>query len=364
MHVDLTKPDPAEPRPTPAAVPDTPTPEAVEVEEEPVRLTAREELMLPLKAFGGAVAAGSPVLARRIAVAAWHGIQAASRTRNTTAPTPDPKKADLRKDEEPVPDGDGGGQEEAKAAPPAKGATAAAGIGDAAERFAMGVLVIGLVCVGGGGVLAVAWSFVAPYAGWIVPGVIVAWCLTAAHYAPATEDEDATENDHENEVGEQDQEQAPETDSAADWARKRLAIRRFVEEAVAAGAAGYREEKGRGATVDSLLAEMRQKTPLPGWDRKRMIEFLESADIPVREQVSFYVTQEVDGRTKKVKKNLPAVHIEDLAKELGKTPALPPRFVPDITPGAPPYLTAVPAPIEPPAEAPAEGPEEGRSGAA
>lgn len=367
MHVDLTKPDPAEPEPTPAAVPDAPTPEPVEVEEEPVRLTAREELMLPLKAFGGAVAAGSPVLARRIAVAAWHGIQAASRTRNTTAPALAPKKADLRKDEEPAPDGggggDGGGQEEEKAAPPAKGAAAAAGIGDAAERFAMGVLVIGLVCVGGGGVLAVAWSFVAPYAVWIISGLIVAWCLAAAHVAPVL-DEDATENDHENEAGEQDQEHAPETDSAADWARKRMAIRRFAEEAVAAGAAGYREEKGRGATVDSLLAELRQKTPLPGWDRKRMIGYLESADIPVREQVSFYVTQEVDGRTKKVKKNLPAVHVEDLAKELGKTPALPARFVPDITPGAPPYLAAVPTPVEPPAEAPAEGPEEGRSGAA
>lgn len=363
MHVDLTKPGPDPDEPAGDELTDTTAPVPTAVEKEPVRLTAREEFTLPLKAFGAAVRAGSPVLVRRIATAAWAGVRAASQTRNTTPAKPAPKKAD-----EPAADsGEGDGGQEEKTAPPAKATPTAAGIGDALEQLVMGALVVVVVCAGVGGLLTVVWAFAAPYAGWVVTGLIVAWCLAAAAVAPAVEDEsedDTPVNDHENPTGEQDQEGAPETDPAADWARRRMGIRRFVEEAVAAGAAGYREEKGRGATVDSLLAELQEKTPLPGWDRKRMIEFLELADIPVREQVSFYVTQEVNGREKKVKKNVPAVHVEDLAKELGKTPALPPRFVADITPGQHPHLAAVPTLTEGVAAAPVEGPAEGRSGVA
>lgn len=373
MHVDLKKPDPEPDEPGGDELAEATAPVPTVVQKEPVRLTAREEFTLPLKALGAAIVTGSPVLARRIATAAWAGVRAASQTRNTTAAKPVPKKADLRKGDEPAADsGEGDEGQEEKAAPPAKATATAAGIGDALEQLVMGALVIVVACAGAGGLLTVAWSFAAPYAGWVFLGLIVAWCLAAAAVAPAVEDEDEDEdtpvNDHENPAGEQGQEHAPETNPTADWTRRRMAIRRFVEEAVAAGAAGYRNEQGRGATVDSMLAELQEKTPLPGWDRKRMIEYLELAGIPVREQVSFYVTQEVNGREKKVKKNLPAVHVEDLAKELGKTPSLPARFVPETTPGQHPHLASVP-PLaeglpEAPAEGPVEGPPEGRSGVA
>lgn len=364
MHVDLTKSEPEPDEPAGDELADATAPVPTVVEKEPVRLTAREEFTLPLKALGAAIVTGSPILARRIATAAWAGVRAASQTRNTTAAKPAPKKAD-----EPAADSGEGDQEE-KAAPPAKTTATAAGIGDALEQLVMGAFVVVLACAGGGGLLTIVWSFAAPYAGWIFLGLIVGWCLAAAAVAPAVEDEegDTPVNDHENPAGEQGQEHAPETDPTADWARRRIAIRRFTEGAVAAGAAGYRKEQGRGATVDSMLAELQQKTPLPGWDRKRMIEFLELAGIPVREQVSFYITQEVNGREKKVKKNLPAVHVEDLAKELGKTPSLPPQFVPETTPGQHPHLASVPPLVEGLAEAPAEGsiegPPEGRPGVA
>lgn len=369
MHVDLKKPDPEPDEPARDELAEATAPVPAVVEKEPVRLTAREEFTLPLKALGAAIVTGSPVLAGRIATAAWAGVRAASQTRNTAAAKPVPKKADLRKGDEPAADsGEGDEGQEEKAAPPAKATATAAGIGDALEQLVMGALVIVVACAGAGGLLTVAWSFAAPYAGWVFLGLIVAWCLAAAAVAPAVEDEDTPVNDHENPAGEQGQEHTPEADPTADWARRRMAIRRFTEGAVAAGAAGYRNEQGRGATVDSMLAELQEKTPLPGWDRKRMIEFLELAGIPVREQVSFYVSQEVNGREKKVKKNLPAVHVEDLAKELGKTPSLPPQFVPETTPGQHPYLASVP-PLpeglpEAPAEGPVEGPPEGRSGVA
>lgn len=383
MHVDLTKPDePDEPAADELTAAPAPAPVPTVVEKESVRLTAREELMLPLRAFGAAVAAGTPVLVCLIARAAWNGVRTASQTQATAATAAAPKKTakktDLRKDDEPAADSDEdegeAGQKKEKAAPPARTAAAAAGIGDTMERLAMGALVIAVACAGGFALLTVVWTFAAPYAGWVALALIVGWCLAAAAVAPDEDgDEDEREgdtpvNDHENAAGEHGQELTPATDPALNWTRQRSATRHFVEGAVAAGAAGLLEEKGRGASVDYLLSEMREKNPLPGWDRKRMIDFLEMFDIPVRDQVSFYVLQEVNGREKKVKKNAPAVHVDDLTKELGKTPSLPPRFVADITPGQPPYLASVPplveAPVEAPAEAPVEGPAEGRSGVA
>jgi hypothetical protein len=225
------------------------------------------------------------------------------------------------------------------------------------ERFATGAFVVVVACAAVVGLLAVAWAVVAPYAGWAASGVIVTWCVAAAAVAPG---EDTTPlNDHEDEAGEQARNPARETDPTHDWNRQKASIRRFVEGAVAEGAAGHREEKGRGATVDSLLAELQERGSLPEWDPKRMIDFLERAGIPVRKQMSFFVTREVDGKPKKVKKNLPAVHVDDLTKELGKTPALPSRFVPDITPGRHPHLAAAAPPAEGPVEAPAEAPAEG-----
>lgn len=368
MYVDLTKPDePDEPDVDELA----PAPVPTVVEKEPVRLTAREELMLPLRAFGAAVAAGSPVLVCRIATAAWQGVRAASQTRNTAAPAPTPRKADLRKDDEPAADSDedegDGGEEKEKAAPPARAAAAATGFGDTMERLAMGALVVAVVCTGAVGLLSVVWVFAAPYAGWIALGLVVGWCLAAAAVAPADED-DAPVNDHENEAGEPLQEEDP----AEVWARQRAGIRAFVEGAVAGGATGHYEEKGRGASVDLLLALLRKKRPLLGWERKQTIAFLKSADIPVRDQVSFYVEKEVGGEVKKVKKVCPGVHVDDLTKELGYTPRLPGNLVPDITTGATPILTSAPPLAEALTRAldelspgaPTEVPAEGRTGAA
>jgi hypothetical protein len=316
MVVDLTKKTPPEPEPT-------------AVEKEPVVLTAREELMLPLRAFAAAVATGSGVLVRWFAGAAWEGVRAASK----------PQGADAASE----------GEETA----PARG-----GIGDIVEQLVMGVFVVVFAFTLVGGVLGALWVYAASYVGWVVLALVVGWCLLAAAFAPEPgneeeEEEDTTEGDHEKSAGEEPQEDAeegePEDDEEARearWQDVQEKLRQFVEQRVAAGAANRTPNvKGRGARVDDLLAEQQQLGALPGMERKGMIELLGMAGITVREQMSFRVYEETATGSKWVKKNVPGVHVDDLTEDLGYRPRLPAHLVPDLTPGAPPVSAPGSAPI-------------------
>ncbi|MDX3345940.1 hypothetical protein PV708_39225 [Streptomyces sp. ME02-6977A] len=308
MVVDLTKtpspeqPDPAEP------------------------LTAREEVMVPLRALVAAVATGSPVVARMIG----HGIRSALRTAlQSPRPTPPPPSAEQGEEDDAV----------------AKAPAAKESIGDLLERLALGVLTIGVACTALSGVLTVAWKFLTPYAGWGALGLAVAWCATAAHLAPAP---DTTENDHEMWAGEQpredDTEEDPEDDGEvkeARWAAAQESLLVLVEQRAAAIAGRHVEGiKGRGVPVDYLLAELQKKGILPGVGRKGVIELLEMAGITVRDQMSFSMLEDTPTGLKWKKKTPPGVHVDDLAEALGRAPRLPAHLVPDLTPGAPP----VPAP--------------------
>ncbi|MFI2434698.1 hypothetical protein [Streptomyces sp. NPDC018693] len=306
MVVDLTK--------TPRE------PECAAVEKEPVVPTAREELMVPLRAFAAAVAAGSVVLVRQLGKAVGRGLRTASKPQ-------------------------GSGDENEKG-----------GIGDIVEQFILGAFVVVIACLVGGAVMGLLWAFAAPYAGWIVVAVVLGWCLVAAHFAPAPEDESderATENDHEKSAGEEPKEDAeegePEEDEEARearWNDVREKLRQFVEQRVAAGAANHTPNvKGRGARVDDLLAEQQQHGALPGMTRKGMIELLEMVGITVREQMSFRVYEETDSGSKWVKKNVPGVHVEDLAEDLGHRPRLPAHLVPSLDPSGAPISPPDPAPI-------------------
>ncbi|MFF5968205.1 hypothetical protein ACFY64_31680 [Streptomyces collinus] len=316
MVVDLTKKTP-------------PVPEPGAVEKESVVLTAREELMVPLRAFATAVGSGSVVLLRWLAGSAWQGLRAASK-----------------------PQGAGGGAGEGEEAKPA----ATGGIGDIVEQLVMGVFVVVFAFTLLGGVLGALWVYAASYVGWVVLALIVGWCLLAAAFAPADEEEaegDATEDDHEKSAGEEPQEDAEEGEPEdgeeareARWQDVREKLRQFVEQRVAAGAANHNPKvRGRGARVDDLLAEQQQLGALPGMERKGMIELLGMAGITVREQMSFRVFEETATGSKWVKKNVPGVHVEDLTEDLGYRPRLPAHLVPDLTPGAPPVPAPESAPI-------------------
>ncbi|CAL9535507.1 hypothetical protein [Streptomyces sp. enrichment culture] len=295
MGVDLTKPT------------DQPQPEPADDDQ---ALTAREELLRSLKACGAAIAAGSPLLLRWIARTLWRAVRDGSRTRTS---------------------GEGG-------------------IADLAERLALGALVVALGGSALAGLLGAVWLVVAPYAGWAGLGLILAWCVAAMCFAVAAPEDDqetAGEEEPDDEApGEEDEGQAEDA-----WEDAREKLRVFVERRAAEVAAGHVEGvKGKGVRVDDLLAEQQRNGALLGVGRSGMIELLQRAGITVRSQMSFRVLEDTGNGQEWVKKNVPGVHVEDLAKDLRRTPHLPPHLVPDLTPTPHPKRpsdgAAIPAPRE------------------
>lgn len=204
-------------------------------------------------------------------------------------------------------------------------------LADIAETAGIGFLVLVLAVTFGGMALGVVGSLIAPYASGLAVGVVAVWCVAAATVAarPAgrgtagkERDEPAggaspAGNDHERLAGEEGRETDP-------WPARREAIRAFVEAEVAAGNAGYRDAKGKGAPVDALLAELQRRGAAQGWDRNAMLDLLERAGITVRQQMKF----RIGGKAK----TPPGVHVDDLAGDLGFRPRIPAHLVPDLTP--------------------------------
>ncbi|MEU9744860.1 hypothetical protein [Streptomyces niveus] len=307
-------------------------------------MSIREEVLTPFRGLPRDIRCGSPVLLRHITRGLRAALRAALRAlRGTGSTVPAPAsppsaeaagqvpheraKEDSPKEQAPqVPASRPWAKGKQTPAAPGSGPAAAGegGVADLAEAVVVGFLCLALAVTFLGMVLGFLGRILAPYR-WGVGFILaVAWCIAAAIAAPqgasarasaeATR-EDTITNDHEMLAGEEPP--APSTP----WE----AVREFVEGAVAAGAAGFADAKGRGARVDDLLLGLQGKGLAgAGWDRKAAIVFLESAGITVREQMKFRLA----GR----QKNHPGVHIDDLADDLGHRPRLPAHLVPDITP--------------------------------
>jgi len=348
MTFDLAKRSHPEPDPGAAGedIPAKPETNPRKTEEEELRKVLREEVLAPLKALVAAVASGSPVLARWIVATIWKALKAASRTQSSEAKPAAPAETQESRNK-------GEKSEKAEDDTPAASTartTGPAGIGDVAERLAMGLFVAALGLSVLGGVLAGVWVYVAPYRGWIVAALIIAWCTGAVCFAP--EEAAHTEDDHDENAGEQPEE-SPVGESGKPagepWEVIRDRLVRYVEERVAECAEGHREGlRGKGARVDDLLAEQQENGGLPGYDRKAMTVLLQRAGLTVRDQMKFHVLTVTPEGGKWRQQNVPGVHVDDLAKSLGRRVNLPPHLVPDKTPGPRVISASKPATDSPP----------------
>lgn len=248
------------------------------------------------------------------------------------------KKADATEDE----DGEDGedGQEVRKEKPQAEARPA----GSLADQLGMGILVL---AVAGGALSIVAGALVnllRPYAGILASVVALGWIVAALTADAVTR----TGNDQEKDLGEQPQEDDPEADGEEEesetdpWPRQRELLRIFVEHRVTAVALNRVDAiKGKGARVDDLLSEQQENGGLIGLDRKGMTALLAKAGITVRDQMKFRVMEDSETGAVWKQKNVPGVHMDDLRKDLGRTPRLPPSLVTDYTPVSPPEITPV-----------------------
>lgn len=287
-------------------------------------------------------------------------------TSSTATPAPalparkgPPPKVSISKEDGPPPAGQEGGQE-AGEEPPAKApkgktpkrAQAAQAAGGWLQNAALTLLVL----VVAGGTLSSVWAalvyLLRPYATITVTVLVLAWIAAALTADAVTRPEvdhgeDAGEEDVDEDLGEESEDvddeleeveqDAQESEPVDPWPAQRELLRQYVEHRVTACASGLKlGVKGRGARVDDLLEEQQQNGGLIGFDRKAMIELLQRAGITVRTQMKFRVREPVGDTWKWTERNLPGVHIEDLAEDLGRTPRVPAHLVADITPGEPP----------------------------
>ncbi|MFE7933385.1 hypothetical protein ACFU6S_32630 [Streptomyces sp. NPDC057456] len=284
---------------------------------------------------------GTPVLLGIILRAAGRGLRAAAQKSAAPAPAAKPEGEKTApavegqageedaKHAEQAPAGSPwkrGKQAPAKAAPAKHEAAVPAGrsLGDLAEMAGIGFLVLVLVVVFGGMALGALGSLLAPYTSGVVLVIVVGWCFAAVMVAPRADevldegedDEVPAENDHEM-AGEEPQEADP-------WPALCEVIRQCTEHEAAAGAAGYRDYRGRGVRLDDLVVVLQGAGVAEAVDRKSLITLLDRAGIPHREQIKF----RLNGK----QKPSPGVHVEDLPKVLGYRPRLPAHLVPDNTP--------------------------------
>lgn len=288
---------------------------------------------------------GTGILLRLLLKAMRAGFRKAT---SPPAPKRPPAKASVTKSDTPPGDAQEAGEE--PAAEPS-GRRARAG-GDRLQNAALTLLVL-LVAAGALKSVGSALLYLLrPYATIVVTVLTLVWFAAALTADAVTRPEvdhdeaageDPTEDDQEDAddepEGAEEGDVEKEPQAAPPWPVQRDLLRKFVEHRVTAGASGFREGvKGRGARVDDLLAEQQQHGGLIGLDRKGMIALLEKAGITVREQMKFSVHEDTPAGLKWKPKNVPGVHIEDLAKDLGRNPNLPGHLVPDLTPGAPPLL--------------------------
>lgn len=259
---------------------------------------------------------------------------------------PPPKVRISKEDGPPPEEGQGGGEEAGEeppaAAPKVKAGQAAEAVRAAGDWLQNAALTLLVLIVAGGSLSSIAGGLLyllRPYATIVTAVLTAAWAV-AALIADAIA---RPVNDHEEDAGEEVPEvtaegeaEAPQEAEQVDpWPATRELLRTFVEHRVTAGASGLKEGvKGRGARVDDLLSEQQENGGLIGYDRKAFIRLLDRAGITVRTQMKFRVAE----GAKWDERNVPGVHITDLADNLGRNPRMPAHLVPDNALGAPPVL--------------------------
>ncbi|WP_328434542.1 hypothetical protein [Streptomyces sp. NBC_00425] len=296
--------------------------------------------VLQPRSFLRSLGRGSWILLRLIGRALVTGLKRAVSSTQGAAKT-DPKAADGETAQD-------GGENAGRPPSKEKAAAAVRSTGEAAERLGMGLLVVFVAAGTLSGLGGMALLLLRPYVNVIAAVLVLGWiaaALTADLAAQPGNDHDESAGEQPEEDEEEAAEKTQEKPAGESWEVVRDRLTRYVEQRVAAGAAGHTEGvRGRGARVDDLLAEQQANGGLPGMERKDMIELLEEAGITVREQMSFTVMEETETGEVKRKRNMPGVHVEDLAKDLGRTPQLPPHLVPDLTPT--PAVKSAPIPAQ------------------
>ncbi|MXM66779.1 hypothetical protein GR925_25940 [Streptomyces sp. HUCO-GS316] len=291
---------------------------------------------------------GSWVLLRLLLIAARTGMRKATSSTAAPAAAParkgPPAKVSVTKTDAPPSDSEDADQE-AGEEPPAKPRTgkvaqAARRGGDGLQNAALALVVL-LVAGGFLSSLGAALLYLLrPYMTIVVTVLTLTWFLAALTADAVTRpevdhDEDAGEypTEEEPEDVEEEPEDVEEIPQEDPWPAQRELLRAFVEDRVTAGAAGHTKGvKGRGARLDDLLAEQQANGGLIGLDRNAFRDLLERAGITIREQMKFRVLEDTENGPKWRQKTPPGVHIEDLARDLGRTPRLPAHLVPDLTP--------------------------------
>ncbi|MCX4609456.1 hypothetical protein [Streptomyces mirabilis] len=288
----------------------------------------------------------------------WRGLASALKlaVSRPAGPPVKPKTAKAegeKADVEDIEDAEGEEKAKPKAAPVRQ-------VGNFTDQLGLAVLAIGVGC-GALSVVGTALRYLLrPYMTIVATVLVLGWIATALTVGLGSH----PENDHEESTGEELQEGAREEEEEEDpqddeearearWQAAQERLRTFVEHQVAATAGGYVEGiKGRGARVDDLLAEQQKNGGLPGMERKGLMELLEMAGIAVREQMKFRVLEETSTGWKWKQKNVPGVHVEDLAEDIGRTPRLPAHLVPSLDPSgapiSPPDPASIPAQETPP----------------
>lgn len=312
--------------------------------------------LLQPRTLAVSLARGTWILLRLLVQLLRAGLRKAVGGTAPAAPKGPPPKVNVRKTTAPpaeAGDAEGAGEE-----PPARPAPART------DRLQNAALTLVVLVVAAGALRSVGAAvlyLLRPYMTLVVAAGTLAWFAAALTADAVTR----PRNDHENAAGEEGQEQEPgdveddteddqedEEDDVEDeeddpWPAQEKLLVKYVEQRVATVAAGKSEHvKGRGARVIDLLTEQQENGGLIGLDQKAMIDLLEKAGIPYREQMKFRVLTTTPNGTKWAQKNNPGVHVEDMTKYLSRRPQLPPHLIADLTPNQHPVpaLVAVPDP--------------------
>ncbi|MCX4826529.1 hypothetical protein OG883_43615 [Streptomyces sp. NBC_01142] len=221
--------------------------------------------------------------------------------------------------------------------------TAPATSDDAIERVGLGCLIILFAAVVIAGVIWLfmwlAWPYIAPFApvGGAVLGVV--WVIAAWMIAPPLQ-ETATQNDHENSAGEQDQE--------SDQDRFARGLARFIVAAVRDAAPEH-----MGVHIAELLERLQKEAQgFGGWDQPRLREWCTAVGIPVSRNVRAKGKGPTWGVRADELQEAFGTSLDEALEALAR-PALPaPSEGPPTTPGQAEEAGPVAPLTAPPAEAP------------
>ncbi|MFF8506761.1 hypothetical protein ACF064_01610 [Streptomyces sp. NPDC015492] len=182
----------------------------------------------------------------------------------------------------------------------------------------------------------------------MVSGTVGTLAFGVAAWKAGKPPEEETPEDDQETAGEGPEEDQDQEDAAAEAEKAaRAADAAFIEFIESNIAYAAQKQKRKGVHTKSLLALLHAQGMLTDWDEADLRSKIGDLGITVRRQLN------IKGS------NGFGIHIDDLARDLGRTPRLPAEMIPDHTPGAPPTTTPSEEPparpaltlLTPPAEA-------------